>query len=126
MSRGTDTVLRADGRSVRSVGRADGRTDGADGREGRPRTPSGGRPAAWHSGRVRYSEFWDLVEDVFGARMGRTLTQDQVLGALGDRTSVQALDDGEDPRTVWRALCDAMDVPAAERWGSVHRAVRPR
>ncbi|MBX9244534.1 DUF3046 domain-containing protein [Actinotalea ferrariae] len=75
---------------------------------------------------MRYSEFWDLVDDVFGARMGRTLAQDQVLGGLDDRTSVQALADGEEPRTVWRALCDAMAVPESERWGSLTRAPRTR
>jgi len=70
---------------------------------------------------VRYSEFWDLVTDVFGAQLGRVLVADQVLDGLGDRTAAQALEAGEDPRTVWRALCDAMQVPAGDRWGSVHR-----
>lgn len=70
---------------------------------------------------VRYSEFWDLVTDVFGAPMGRVLVADQVLTALGDRTAAQALEAGEDPRAVWRALCDAMQVPAGDRWGRAHR-----
>ena len=69
---------------------------------------------------MRYSEFWELVADVFGP-IGRTLTTDQVLGLLGDRTSVEALEDGEDPRRVWRALCDAMEVPESERLGSAIR-----
>lgn len=75
----------------------------------------------WQAVPVRYSEFRDLVEDVFGAQIGRTLVEDQVLGPLGDRTAAQALDDGEEPRAVWRALCDAMDVPQALRWGSDRR-----
>jgi len=66
---------------------------------------------------VRYSEFWDAVVDVFGERMGRVLVDEQVVDALGDRTAAQALAAGEDPRTVWRALCDAMEVPVARRWG---------
>ncbi|NCT92040.1 DUF3046 domain-containing protein [Cellulomonas sp. APG4] len=70
---------------------------------------------------MRYSEFWDLVEDVFGARMGKVLVADQVLGAVGDRTAAQALADGVDPRAVWRALCDAMEVPQDERWGTTRR-----
>ncbi|WP_182113609.1 MULTISPECIES: DUF3046 domain-containing protein [unclassified Actinotalea] len=74
---------------------------------------------------MRYSEFWELVDDVLGP-LGRTLTQDQALGGLGDRTAVQALADGEDPRAVWRALCDAMDVPQADRWGSLTRGSRRR
>ncbi len=65
---------------------------------------------------MRYSEFWDLVDEVLGP-LGRTVTRDLVVGALGDRTSAQALDDGEDPVVVWRALCDAQGVPPALRWG---------
>ncbi|HWS57944.1 MAG TPA: DUF3046 domain-containing protein [Actinotalea sp.] len=70
---------------------------------------------------MRYSEFWELVTEVFGAPVGRALVADQVLGALGDRTAAQALAAGEDPRAVWRALCDAMQVPAGDRLGSVRR-----
>ncbi len=76
-----------------------------------------GRAAAWHPARVRVSEFWTLVEDEFGAAYGRSLAHDQVLLALGDRTPLQALDAGEDPKRVWLALCDAMDVPPQRRLG---------
>lgn len=69
---------------------------------------------------MRYSEFWELVTDVFGP-IGRTLVADQVLTVLDDRTGAQALDDGVEPREVWWALCDAMEVPAADRWGSDRR-----
>lgn len=69
---------------------------------------------------MRYSEFWELVDGVFG-RLGRTLAADQVISTLDDRTAEQALDDGEDPALVWRGLCDAMEVPAAERWGPDRR-----
>lgn len=65
---------------------------------------------------MRYSEFWELVDDVLGP-LGRTLVRDQVVGALGDRTAEQALAAGEEPVVVWRALCDALDVPAGLRWG---------
>ncbi|ACZ22236.1 hypothetical protein Sked_23210 [Sanguibacter keddieii DSM 10542] len=68
--------------------------------------------------RVRNREFWDLVDDVFGRAYGRTLADDQVLTALGDRTAAQAVEAGVEPRVVWHALCDAMDVPDARRWGS--------
>jgi hypothetical protein len=65
---------------------------------------------------VRYSEFWELVDDVFGPE-GRTLARDLVVGALDDRTAEQALAAGEDPVVVWRALCDAQAVPSELRWG---------
>jgi hypothetical protein len=67
---------------------------------------------------VRHSDFWLLMDDVFGATYARTLASDQVLGALADRTAVQALADGLEPRAVWRALCDAMEIPEQRRWGS--------
>jgi hypothetical protein len=66
---------------------------------------------------VRYSEFWALVDDVFGP-LGRTLARDQVIGALDDRTAAEALEAGEDPVLVWRALCDAHQIPPERRWGS--------
>ena len=65
---------------------------------------------------MRYSEFWQLVDDVLGP-LGRTTTRDQAIGALGDRTCEQALADGEEPVVVWRALCDALAVPVGLRWG---------
>ena len=66
---------------------------------------------------MRYSEFWDLVTDTFGRTQGRALVTELAITALGDRTAAAALDDGEDPKAVWWALCDVMEVPAAARWG---------
>ena len=40
---------------------------------------------------------------------------DHVLSGFGGRTSVQAIDDGVDPREVWRALCADFDVPR-DQW----------
>ncbi len=71
----------------------------------------------WQAGVVRYSEFWDAVDDAFGRQMGRVLVAEQVIEALGDCTAQQALDAGREPRAVWRALCDAMQVPEVRRWG---------
>lgn len=63
------------------------------------------------------SEFWVLVEAEFGPAQGRALVRDHVLGGLGHRTCEQALIEGEDPRTVWAALCDDLQVPEERRWG---------
>lgn len=76
--------------------------------------------------RVRYREFWQLVDEVLGSAHGRALTHDLVLPGLGHRTAVQALDDGDEPRDVWHALCDAMEVPDARRWGAQARPAPPR
>jgi hypothetical protein len=43
--------------------------------------------------------------------------KDHVLFEFGNRTAEQALADGEPLRTVWFALCDAMDVPQERRFG---------
>lgn len=65
---------------------------------------------------MRHSEFWQLSDEVFGPEYSRSLAADLVIGDLGGRTALQALDDGIPPRQVWDALCDAQDVPAGRRW----------
>jgi hypothetical protein len=47
----------------------------------------------------------------FGEAYAESVAKDQVLAALSDRTVNQALADGEDVKTVWRAVCDTFDVP---------------
>ena len=85
-------------------------------------------PAAWQADPVRYREFWQLVDEVFGPAYGRALARDQVLGGArrphrGARPSRTA----SSPATVWHALCDAMDVPEDRRWGlDARRPAPPR
>jgi hypothetical protein len=76
--------------------------------------------------RVRVSEFWSLVDDEFGRVHARSLAADLALPTLGDRTAQRALADGEDPARVWRAMCQAMDVPPERRGGPVPPARRGR
>ena len=57
------------------------------------------------------------MDDEFGDGYAGSLARDHVLGALGNRTAVQALADGEPPRAVWEALCIDMDVPQERRLG---------
>ena len=66
---------------------------------------------------MRLSHFWVLMNDEFGEGYASSLAQHLVLGVLGERTVVQALEAGESPRRVWLALCDAMDVPENRRHG---------
>jgi len=40
---------------------------------------------------------------------------DQVIGRLGGRTVNDAIDAGEDPKTVWRAVCEHFEIPVAQR-----------
>jgi Protein of unknown function (DUF3046) len=64
---------------------------------------------------MRMSDFWRLMDDEFGSAYAHSLARDHVLGALGNRTPLQALESGVKPREAWLALCADMDVPA-ERW----------
>ena len=66
---------------------------------------------------MRMTEFWTLVDEEFGPGQGRALVRDHVLSALAQRTAEQAIAAGEDPRQVWFALCDDLQVPPLRRWG---------
>lgn len=65
--------------------------------------------------RVRLTEFQELVEGQFGPVRGASMLVDHVLTGLGGRTPVQAIEEGVDPRDVWRALCADFDVPR-DQW----------
>jgi hypothetical protein len=64
---------------------------------------------------VRLTEFRELVEGQFGSVRGQSLLVDHVLAVLGGRTAAQAIEDGTEPRDVWRALCADFDVPR-DQW----------
>lgn len=64
---------------------------------------------------VRQTEFWQRMEARFGAAYARSYAADQVLATLHGRSVVQALADGDDVKSVWRAVCEAAQVPAADR-----------
>jgi len=60
---------------------------------------------------VRLTEFWDRMQAQFGASYAESVAADQALASLGDRTVNQALADGEDAKVVWRAVCEAFELP---------------
>lgn len=68
-----------------------------------------------YAGVVRQTDFWTRMERRFGAAYARSYAMDQVLSTLGSRTVNEALAAGDDPKDVWRAVCDAVSAPAAER-----------
>ena len=47
----------------------------------------------------------------FGDSYADSVAKDFVLAGLGGRTVDQALADGVDEKAVWRAVCEAFDVP---------------
>ena len=71
---------------------------------------------------MREREFWQLLDEVFGHQYGRSLANDQRLLALEDRTVLESLADGIEPRVIWNVLCDQMQVPDGLRWGKDHNA----
>ena len=61
---------------------------------------------------MRLTEFWRRMEERFGAVYARSFAADMVLSTLGSRTVDQALDEGESPKDVWRAVCAYLETPA--------------
>jgi hypothetical protein len=64
---------------------------------------------------VRLTEFWVRMERRFGVSYAHSYAADMVLSELDSRTILQALQQGEDVKRVWRAVCDATSAPASER-----------
>jgi Protein of unknown function (DUF3046) len=60
---------------------------------------------------VRLTVFWEWMRAQFGDSYAESVAKDFVLAGLGGRTVDQALADGVDAKTVWRAVCEAFDVP---------------
>jgi hypothetical protein len=64
---------------------------------------------------VRLTDFWARMNRRFGAAYAESFARDQVLAGLGGRTVTEALAAGEETKVIWRAVCEAVDVPAIER-----------
>ena len=64
---------------------------------------------------VRVTEFWVRMNEQFGPVYADVVAHDQVLSELGGRTALEALDEGVEPREVWLAVCDQLEVPLADR-----------
>ena len=66
---------------------------------------------------MRLTDFWNRLEQVFGAGYARSVANDQVIAELGGRTITQALTAGEETVVVWRAVVRAYPerVPARLR-----------
>jgi hypothetical protein len=64
---------------------------------------------------VRLTEFNERVLLRFGAAYGPSVLADHVLTDLEGRTAAEAIEEGVEPREVWRALCVDFDVPR-EQW----------
>ena len=64
---------------------------------------------------MRHTEFWMRMEHALGPAYARSWADQYVLRDLGGRTVLEALDAGEQPKVVWRAVWAALELPARER-----------
>lgn len=64
---------------------------------------------------MRHTEFWARLDHALGPASSRSWAELFVIGDLGGRTVVEALDAGETPKAVWRAVWGALGLPASER-----------
>lgn len=62
---------------------------------------------------MRVTEFWQRMDEQFGAAYSQSVAKDYVLAGIGERTAAQALADGVDVKVIWRAVCAAF--PVSER-----------
>ena len=60
---------------------------------------------------MRLTAFWLKMKQQFGENYAESVAKDYVIAELGGRTAAQALADGIDTKTVWRAVCATFDVP---------------
>ena len=63
------------------------------------------------------SRFFELVQDEFGEQLAEVILSDTRLDHLADQTPRQLIQAGEDPKTIWLAICDQLSVPADSRQG---------
>jgi len=65
---------------------------------------------------MRISQFWQLMEDEFGATYAHVLAGQLVLTRF-QLTAADALSHGVQPREIWESICAQQDVPEERRWG---------
>ncbi|MFC7344069.1 DUF3046 domain-containing protein [Saccharopolyspora griseoalba] len=64
---------------------------------------------------MRHTDFRSRMADEFGRVRAEMLAQDHVFSELGGRTVDEALEAGVSTKAVWKAVCDAFEVPAVRR-----------
>ncbi|CAN5211246.1 DUF3046 domain-containing protein [soil metagenome] len=64
---------------------------------------------------MRHSEFWSRMQHHLGPAYAGVWAREQSLRELGGRSVIQALDEGEAPKRVWRAVWAALELPESQR-----------
>jgi len=55
---------------------------------------------------VRLTDFWERLGQAFGASYARSLAADHSFAELGDRTINEAIAQGVETATIWRAVVE--------------------
>ena len=63
---------------------------------------------------MRLTDFWDRMSIQFGSAYARSVAADFRLPTLGV-TVDKAIEDGVDTKLIWRAVCDAFELPDTVR-----------
>lgn len=56
---------------------------------------------------MRLTDFWSRMDQVFGPAYAASVAADQSIAQLDGRSIADAIADGEETVTVWRAVCQA-------------------
>ncbi|MGB3442797.1 MAG: DUF3046 domain-containing protein [Actinophytocola sp.] len=64
---------------------------------------------------MRITVFRKHMAQEFGDVRADMLARDHVFSSLGGRTVDQALEAGLEPKEIWRAVCEAFEVPFERR-----------
>ncbi|MDR1387073.1 MAG: DUF3046 domain-containing protein [Propionibacteriaceae bacterium] len=61
---------------------------------------------------MRETTLWAKLESVLGSGYAHAWAEQIVLTDLGGRTVTEALAEGRDGKTIWRAVCLQLELPA--------------
>jgi hypothetical protein len=64
---------------------------------------------------MRHTEFWARMEAALGEAYATSWARSHVMGALGERTAVEALAAGYTPKEVWRVVWETLGLPPSQR-----------
>lgn len=64
---------------------------------------------------MRHTEFWARMDSALGSAYARSWAEQQTLAELDGRTVVEALEAGENLKSVWRAVWARLELPARDR-----------
>ncbi len=64
---------------------------------------------------MRHTEFWSRLDATLGRARSRSWAELFVIGELGSRTVVEALEAGVPPKEVWAAVWRVLELPERDR-----------